>query len=694
MTAAGRSRPGRSRAVRRVLPVVAACDVGGTFTDLVAQVGGKIWAAKVPTTPAALEEGLAAGLRGVMHQAGAAPRALAALVHGTTQATNALLQGRGGKTALLTNAGFEDAIEIGRQSRPMLYDLHCVKAGPLVPRGLRFGVACRLDKDGGELRALDEEGVLEAARRMEKAGVDACAVVFLHSYANPAHEARAADLLRKAGVERVTTSADVSPEFREAERLATTAANAFLLPVMERYLSSLGARVRTEGCHGALTIVTSTGGRIAASEAARLPVRTVLSGPAGGVAAACRLARAARQAALLSFDMGGTSTDICAIRGGRAAVRPSGIVAGLELRTPMLDVVTIGAGGGSVARRDPGGMMRVGPESAGAEPGPACYGSGGLMPTVTDADVVLGRIAPEHFLGGRMAIRRELADHAMRALGRELGGSVFDVAQAIIALADENMARGVRLATTERGLDPRTFVLCPFGGAGPLHAGSVARLLGMRRLLIPFAPAVFSAWGMLVADVRHEAAHSLLRTGPAIDPPEVLRGFDELANDLRARMAAGGHRGRAVHFERGLDLRYAGQSHELTVSLAGSVGGVSAAVRRFHAVHRASYGHAWPGREVQLVALRMVARARPPPVALPRLSAGGGAPPRHASLGERSVGLSAGRPRRLPVFARRELRSGNRIRGPAVVEGGDHTILLPADSRARVDPHGNLGVSL
>lgn len=361
----------------------------------------------------------------------------------------------------------------------------------------------------------------------------------------------------------------------------------------------------------------------------------------------------------------------------------------------MLDMVTIGAGGGSIARADAGGMLRVGPESAEARPGPACYGLGGREPTVTDADVLLGRLAPEHFLGGAMPLHAKLAQRALARLGKGLGRSAGEAARAVVELAAEGMARGVRLATTERGLDPRASTLCPFGGAGPLHAAGVARLLGMKRMLVPFAPAVLSAWGMLVADVQHHAARTLLRTGSGVKPAEVLGELAELERRVRARMAREGFRGRSVRLARSLDLRYEGQSHELTRPLPRATeGAVRHLLAGFHAAHRAAYGHEQRGRAVQLVAVRVAAGASRGPAPLPRLHAGNGRPRREAVLGERGVWFAGAGTRRARVWARGALRAGDRVRGPAVLEGGDHTCLLPPGARARVDAWGNLEVAL
>lgn len=671
-----------------------ASDVGGTFTDIVLAHRGRLWTLKVPTTPGTLERGVADGIARALAAAGLEHGDLEGVVHGTTAATNAVLQRKGARVALLTNAGFEDAVEIGRQHRPKLYDLRATRPEPLVPRELRFGVRGRLDKDGRELQALDDVAVLAAGETMVECGATAAAVCFLHSYADPEHEQRAAALLRKSGVARVCTSSDVSPEFREAERLSTTIANAFLLPVMEGYLERLEASLRGAGAAGPLLVMESTGGAISGKEAARLPVRTVLSGPAGGAAACAHLARATRTSALLGLDMGGTSTDVCALQDEAAPVRHEGDIGGLPLRVPMLDLVTIGAGGGSLARVDAGGLLRVGPESAEAVPGPACYGRGGTEATVTDADVLLGRIAPAHFLGGQMPLQPALAERALARLGRDLALSPAAAAEAVVDLAAESMARGVRLATTERGLDPRAFTLCPFGGAGPLHAAGVARLLGIAHLLVPFQPAVLSAWGMLVADVQHHAAHTLLRTGDAIAPREVLAALGKLATELRRRMADEGFRGAAVKVALRLDLRYAGQSYELPVDVQPSEASLRRALHGFHGTHRAHFGHAHPDRPVQLVAVRATASARRGAPPMPKLAKGTGRPSPAARLGERRVHFPGVGTRSAAVWARASLRAGDTVGGPAVVEGGDHTVLLPAGARAKVDAWGNLAVAL
>jgi N-methylhydantoinase A len=669
--------------------------VGGTFTDVVVAHRGRLWTAKVPTTAGALERGVLAGVRRGLDLAGLRPAALAALTHGTTAATNAVLQRKGAKVALLTNAGFEDALEIGRQARPRLYDLREPRPEPLVPREMRFGVRQRTGPAGEALEALDEEAVRAAGAAMVRAGAEAAAVVFLHSYADAAPEARAAALLQDEGVPRVCASHEVSPEFREAERLSTTCANAFLLPVMEGYLARLEQGLRAAGSAAPLLVVESSGGTVSGREASVQPVRTVLSGPAGGVAACAALARRTGHRDLLAFDMGGTSTDVAALLHGAPRLRHEGDVGGLALRVPMLDMVTIGAGGGSIARVDQGGMLRVGPESAEASPGPACYGRGGEHATVTDADLLLGRLAPQHFLRGTFPLDPGAGRKALERLGRDLDTDAEGAATAVLELAADGMARGVRLATTERGLDPRSFALVPYGGAGPLHAAGVARRLGLRRMLVPFAPAVWSAWGMLAADVVHHAAATVLRPGPAPSPAALARRCRGLEREVRARLAGEGFRGDAVRVRRSLAMRYQGQGHEVAVPLRGDgAAAVSGALRGFHVAHRRAWGHAHPERAVQVVAVRVEGVARRGRAPLPRLARGTGKPAKDASLGPRRAWMVGHGWAACKAWDRSLLRSGDALRGPAIVEGGDHTLLLPPRSRAKVDAWGNLEVAL
>lgn len=677
---------------------LASSDVGGTFTDVVVWDGKRVHTHKRVTDASNRRRVVLDGTRDLVERVGGRMQLLSRIIHGTTAATNAILQGKGGRVALLTNAGFEDLIEIGRQNRPRLYDLSATRTEPLSPRGFRWGVAGRLGKDGTELERLDEDAVRQAADGMEASGVDAVAVCFLHSYANRVHEERAAEILREAGLKRVTTSSEVSPEPREFERYTTTLVNAFLQPIFEDNLGRLEQGIRSAGADAPLFVVESSGGMVSAQEAQRQPVRTVLSGPAGGVAAAAELAQRLRLRDLLTLDMGGTSTDLAILRGGRPVLRRETEIAGLPIRTPAIDITTIGAGGGSIARCDASGILQVGPESAEAQPGPACYGRGGTEVTVTDADVLLGRIAPTGFLSGSGEIRldAQAANAALARLGAHLDLDAEAAAQAVLEVATANLHRGIRRTTTERGLDPADHVLVTFGGAGAMHGIEAAAGVGIRRILVPAQPAVFSAWGMLVGDVRHSFTKTVLVSSSDQRFAEAADEFRAMKTEAWKRFMAEGFLQKEVRFTFVADLRYVGQSFELEVPLGNaSRAALSGAVRRFHRAHKARYGHADPKRPVQVVALRVDASAqvRPRP-SLSKIAKGSARAPNVARVGEREVVILGDGRTRASVYDRGPLRAGNTLAGPAVVEGGDHTFLLPRGAKARVLPWGEMEVRL
>ena len=544
-------------------------DTGGTFTDLVADDGRIEKVLSTPGDPSrAVGDGLAA-----LSPAGERP---AALAHGTTVATNSLLQRRGARVALVTNAGFADVIEIGRQDRPSLYDIWADRPEPLVSRELRLEVAGRLAADGTELEPLDT-----ASLPPVPAGVEAVAVCLLHADLNPAHEqAVAAEL---AAAHDVTCSHQVSPEFREYERTVTTVVNAYLRPQCRTYLRTLA------GLADEVLVMTSAGGLIPAAEGAELPVSLVLSGPAGGVLAGAAAAAAAGFPDAVTFDMGGTSTDVCLVQGGVPEPAPGRVAAGFPLRFPALDIHTIGAGGGSIARLDAGGALAVGPQSAGADPGPACYGRGGTEPTVTDADLVLGRIPRDAPFPGLGRLDAAAAQKSIDAAGLTAAG--------IVAVVDANMERAVRKVTVERGVDPAGLALVAFGGAGPLHACAIAEALDMRAVVVPPRAGVLSAVGLLAAPRQRV----LVRSWPC---PEDHAGLDKALAALadEAHRLVGGHRAGEATLTTAVDCRYAGQSHEITV----------AAVDDFPDEHRRRNGYARPGAPVEVVALRATARIAAP----------------------------------------------------------------------------------
>ena len=633
-------------------------DTGGTFTDLVVLVGGRIRVAKLRSTPDDPARAVRDGLRALA----LAPRT-ASLHYGTTVATNALLERRGARVVLVTTAGFEDVIEIGRQVRPSLYALEPRRPPPLVPRARRLGVAERVLADGRVERPLERRAVVRLVKAVLRHRPEAVAVSLLHSYAAPRHERLLARAFAARGV-HLTLSHRLVREHREYERTATVVVNAYVGPLMTRHLGTLARAVS-----GGLRVMQSSGGLVTARTAAAEPVRTILSGPAGGVVGATAAARRARLGPIVTLDMGGTSTDVSLVA-GPVAYRTETSVDGLPVRVPALDIHTVGAGGGSLARLDPGGALRVGPESAGADPGPACYGRG-AEPTVTDANLVLGRLVETEFLGGALHVDRRRAVAAIAPLARRLGGSIEDAAAGIVRVATATMERAVRVITIERGQDPRDFTLVAFGGAGAVHAAELAAELGLARVYVPRHPGLLSAWGVMAAETIRDFAATLR----AVEPSNAavagrFRGLE------RAAIAALRREGLARPvLERALDVRYAGQAYEVQVPYRP---GWRAAFHRRHAV---LFGHADPRRPLEVVALRLRARGggvRPPHDPVP------GRGHRPAPIARRRV-VFAGRAWPTSVYRRADLPAGWRARGPLIVCEYSATTVVPPGWRLHVD---------
>ncbi|HLZ71577.1 MAG TPA: hydantoinase/oxoprolinase family protein [Dehalococcoidia bacterium] len=658
-------------------------DVGGTFTDFYLWRDGELRVFKRPSTPKDPAQAVLAGLA----EAGFAPDEI---VHGSTVATNALLERRGARTALITTAGFRDAIVIGRQARAQMYALEPTRPEPLVPAELRFEAGERVAADGSVLVPLDEDEAARLARQIADSGAESVAICLLFSFLRPDHERRLAQALRGRGL-LVSASVEVLPEYREYERMSTTTVNAYLSPVMARYLDTLKADLARRGA-GRLRVMQSDGGSLAAETAGRLAVRTVLSGPAGGVAGAFAAGLAAGADRLITFDMGGTSTDV-ALCPGRILYRTDLTIDGLPLHTPSVDLHTVGAGGGSVARIDAGGALRVGPESAGADPGPACYGRG-ERPTVTDAQLVLGRLRADHFLDGRMPLHIDAAHRALATLVGRRGASIEEVAAAVVRVANANMERAIRVISVERGYNPREFALLAFGGAGPLHACDLAEALRIPRVIVPPHPGVLSAFGMVVADVTRDYVAAVLRRldeDPAL-AGEVGRLFGEMEERGLQELAEAGQDSHDATAERSLDMRYTGQSYEVEVPVKEPE--PAAWMERFHAAHAARYGHGHPGRAVEIVNARLRLRVAG------KLSFGSVAAPR--PLAEEAAAQSSpapmaatgavwfDRPLQAPIVPREELAAGSALLGPAVIVQMDTTTVLNPGWRLRVDGAGNL----
>jgi N-methylhydantoinase A len=650
-------------------------DTGGTFTDLVLIADGTLTVHKLPSTP---DDPSRAAV------AGAASMALdvsTPVAYGTTVATNALLERTGAKTALVTTAGFEDVIQIGRQARTRLYDLEYHPPEPLVPPELRFGVAERVAAGGTAIVPLTADALADLVRRVVESGADSVAISLLFSFLHPAHEATLRDALVAAGVPLfVTASSDLLPEFREFERTSTAVVNAYVGPLMSAYLERLGSLIQRP-----LTVMQSSGGGTSLAVARREPVRTVLSGPAGGVIGATHVAKLAGFDHIITFDMGGTSTDV-ALCPGRVQTSANHAVDGMPIGVPVIDIHTVGAGGGSIARLDGGGAMRVGPESAGADPGPACYGRG-VEPTVTDANLILGRMIPERFLGGRMPITPSRADSAVGALASDLGAGAREAALGIVRVANAVMERALRNVSLERGFDPREFTLVPFGGAGPQHACELAEALDMRSVLVPRYPGVLSALGVAIADTSKELSRTVMIQSASAFPGAVT-ALDDLADQACDELASDGGDRQRIAVDRSADVRYKGQSFELAVDWPSSVTYDSIS-EAFHVEHQARFGYADQRAVVEIVNVRVRATipARLPTFPEEPLHPHSPTPADQAAMWFHDGASTAS------VYDREDLTPGAAFDGPALITQMDATTVVPPGWHATVDSRRNLLLS-
>src|SRR2546425_6587214 len=668
-------------------------DVGGTFTDLTAvdEATGRVVVTKVPSEPLNEAAAVLAGLRAL----GIAGRDVRRLVHGTTVGTNAVLERRGARVAVLTTAGFRDLIEIGRTKRniPALFVPTFVRPKPVVERKHRFEVTERLNADGSVLVPLDAVSVERALDGALGTGAEAIAVCLLHAYLNPAHERLIADIVKgRAPGLPVSCSADVVPEYREFERFSTTVLNAYLQPLMDAYLSGLEERLLAAGYgHGVLT-VGSSGGMMTTETARRLPIKTIFSGPAGGVSQACFVGAATDMRDFITYDMGGTSTDVCLVRERTPLATSDGMVGAFPVKVPQLDMHTVGAGGGSIAWLDVDGSLQVGPRSAGATPGPAAYGLGGTEPTVTDANVVLGRIGTRRRLGGSIALDAALARRAVAGLAERMGGplTVEALAEGIVTIAVARMTSAIREISIQRGHDPRDFTLIAFGRAGPMHALALAEEIGIPRVLVPRHPGNFSALGLLASDVKHDDVRT--RVGLLAERwPELGDVFAEMEAAARRQLEIEGFAGAQQRVSRSLDLRYRGQAFELNLPLGDRAlaGEPRAAVEAaFHASHAATYSHANRAAAIELVNARLTAWGVVPKPAAERHRSD--VPSLDAALVERRAVWFGGVAHHGPVWDRERLPERAEIVGPAIVEEfGATTVVLPG-WRGAVDAHGNL----
>jgi len=666
-------------------------DVGGTFTDffLYDEASGATHVHKAPSSPDDPSRAIMAGLDALAARTAAA-RSIRVLAHGTTVATNALIQRRGGRPALLTTAGFKDLLEIGRQTRPKIYDLKADHPEPLVPRERRLEVAERIDAKGHVVQGLTEAEIARAVAAIGALDIDCVAVCFLFSFLNPDHERRIGDALRRAHPHLdVSLSSEVQPEFREYERLSTTVLNAFLQPEVGRYMGRLETAFRASTGAGRIGICQSSGGLMSVERAAEMPIRTALSGPAAGVVGAVAVAARAGTADIITFDMGGTSTDVCLIEGGRAAQAFGRSVAGFPVRLPSLDIHTVGAGGGSIARIDRDGLLKVGPESAGAVPGPACYGRGGTATTVSDANLLLGRL-PAALVGGDMRLDSLLAADAVGRIAAQMNIAPPTAALGIVRIVNANMVRAIRVVSVERGHDPRRFALMAFGGAGALHAVDVAREIGIRRILVPPAPGILCAEGVAVSELE-ESFVATCRTPLAAGtrgPDAALARLHAAAEAwfLREAVAMDARRTEAT-----VDMRYIGQNYELGVPAADASALAAEALRAaFFAMHREKYGHFNPDAAVEIVNVRLVARAR----IAPRFSTTAEKRDPNASRTMHPVWFDATAPVATRIIPRAALEVGEVVAGPAVITQLDATTLVPPGATLTFDRSGSLSIEV
>jgi len=671
-------------------------DTGGTFTDvcLFEEESGRVAVTKLSSTPDDPSRSILNGIANILNQEKGKSSEVHYFAHGTTVATNALIQHSGARTGLITTEGFRDLLELGRQRRPDLYDLQADKPVPLVTRDLRLEVKERTTFDGRIESPLDFQAAVEASRKLKALGVKSVAICFLYSYLNPSHEKRVQEILEKEMPDvYVSASHEVLPQFREYERLSTVVINAYLGPVIEDYIRKLEIQLKQLGIEAGAYITQSNGGIISLETARYNPVRTVLSGPSAGVVGATYVGTVAGFKNLITFDMGGTSTDVSLIENGHVKVTGEMEVQGYPIRVPTLEVNTVGAGGGSVAWIDRGGHLKVGPHSMGAVPGPACYGLGNEKPTVTDANVVLRTLHPEYLLAGRMRIDAKAAWDAIERTARRLGMNPMDVAQGIISLVTSNMARAIRVVSVRKGYDPRDFTLVAFGGAGPLHAARLARELSIPRVLVPEVPGILCALGLLVTDIRSDYTLTRILEANRAAVAEMEGIFNELGAQARKWLNQEGVNEEDRLYRYSVDMRYQGQNYELNVSLDSEEltgGDLTHLVQRFHLLHEQNYGYSSREEPVQMVTFCLEALGRVPKVAL-KVYPKDGTDSRHALIDTRQVFLEEKKDLvDCPVYWRDLLRHGNVITGPAIVEQMDSTTLVLPGQEAFVDSYHNI----
>lgn len=655
--------------------VIIGVDTGGTFTDFVYKKGEQWGIYKLLSTPVNPADAVLSGLHHL------APQEKKQIIHGSTVATNAILERKGAKTALITNKGFEDIIEIGRQNRSRLYDLTYRKEPHIVPPELRFGIRGRVLNTGEEHEQLDMDEAGKVVELLKQSKAESVAVCFIFSFANPSHENKIEKLLEAIKIP-ISLSHKILAEFREFERTSTTVLNAYVSPKMHTYIGHLMSEISKED---SLSIMQSNGGSISAETAMQESVRTILSGPAGGVVGALEIGKMAGNRQLITFDMGGTSTDVSLVDESLSLTMESEI-SGYPIKVPMIDIYTVGAGGGSIASVDVGGSLKVGPESAGADPGPICYGKGDHI-TVTDANLYLGRLIPEHFLGGSMTLQAERLDGFFQQMAQEIGLSKMELAEGILSVANTAMEKAIRVISVEKGYDPREFMLFSFGGAGGMHGAFLAKLLSIPKVLVPQNPGILSALGMIMADVIKDYSFTVMRNQLNCTAEELSIFFEDLGKKGLDDLAREGIGEDNVRLERFLDMRYQGQSYEIIVPFDPNY------ISSFHSLHQKTYGYQNEDKIVEIVNIRLRARGLPEKPKFKEARAMEEQPPEEALLGERDVVFDQ-RVSQTQILARDKLLSGNRIAGPAILVEYSSTIVIPPFAEAQVDEYGNVIVEI
>lgn len=684
--------------------------MGGTFTDTILydQEEKKVFISKVSTTPENQSVGTLRGISRILNIQGMDGRQIEAVNHGMTTGTNTVIQRRGATSALITNRNFRDVLEIGRQNRPSLYNFFATREKPLVEREHRFTIKGRINYRGEVLEDLDEREIKRIALEIKRRKIRAVAICLLHSYINPTHEQRVKEIVSPIlGDLSICISCEILPEYREYERFSTTVLNAYLMPVMHRYLTTLEEGLRAKdsasslkiGSDVPIMIMESSGGVMTAKAAREKPVYTVLSGPAGGVVASTFIGRLTGFQNLITIDMGGTSTDISLILNGKPILTSEGTIAGIPIRVPIIDINAIGAGGGSIAWIDEGGALKVGPQSAEAVPGPACYDQGGKQPTITDASVIFGRIDPNYFLGGEMKLNPERSRRVIEEkLCQPLKMDLLTAARGIIQVANANMVRGIRVVSVERGYDPRDFTLIPYGGAGPLHAVALAKELKIPKVLVPPIPGILSAMGMLISDIRHDFVLTRIipisKASPDVLEP-VFQDLQQKALDMLRREGVDREDATLLKY---VDVRYVGQSFEIRVKFEGEVctaEHIEELVRNFHIEHEKRYGHKDLNAPVELVNFRVEGIGKRDPIFLREISSGTSEPPQESRKSLRKVYFEEHQAfLDTKIFEREKLLAGNVIEGPAIIEESNATTLIHPGMAGKVDSYGAILITI